>query len=116
MNENKHSVGQAWLQRAKELAQERADSSFAYGELPSDAGENASADAYARSLAADRSLDAHLQPMAHLIDALHLVASKTVLTSGIRAVVDDALAKAGFRAPVPVSDPVRHITIAGVDR
>ncbi|KVH04141.1 hypothetical protein WS84_17525 [Burkholderia anthina] len=116
MNEIKHTLGQAWLQRAKELAQDWADSSFAYGELPSDAGETESADAYARSLAADRSLDAHLQPMAHLIDALHLVASKTVLTSGIRAVVDDALAKAGFRAPMPVSDPVRHITIAGVDR
>ncbi|VWB97679.1 hypothetical protein [Burkholderia lata] len=116
MSEHKHSIGQAWLQRAKELAQERADSSFAYGELPCDAGEIASTDAYARSLTADRSLDAHLRPMAHLIDALHLVASKTVLTSGIRAVVDDALAKAGFHAPVPVSDPVRHITIAGVDR
>ncbi|AOI98126.1 hypothetical protein [Burkholderia sp. LA-2-3-30-S1-D2] len=116
MNGIKHTLGQAWLQRAKDLAQELADSSFAYGELPTDADESASADAYARSHAADRSLDAHLQPMAHLIDALHLVASKTVLTSGIRAVVDDALAKAGFRAPVPVSDPVRHITIAGVDR
>lgn len=116
MNEIKYTLGQAWLLRAKELAQERAESSFAYGELPSDASDSASADAYARSLAADRSLDAHLQPMAHLIDALHLVASKTVLTSGIRAVVDDALAKAGFRAPMPVSDPVRHITIAGVDR
>ncbi|UKV75179.1 hypothetical protein FOC29_28130 [Burkholderia vietnamiensis] len=116
MNEIKHTLGQAWLQRAKELAQEWADSSFAYGELPADACDSASADAYARALAADRLLDAHLQPMAHLIDALHLVASKTVLTYGIRAIVDDALAKAGFAAPMPASDPVRHITIAGVDR
>ncbi|WP_175992596.1 hypothetical protein [Burkholderia vietnamiensis] len=116
MNEIKHTLGQAWLQRAKELAQERADASFAYGELPSDVDDSASADAYARSLAAERSLDAHLQPMVHLIDALHMVASKTVLTYGIRAIVVDALAKAGFAAPMPASDPVRHITIAGVDR
>lgn len=44
-----------------------------------------------------------------LIDALLLVATKTVLPSGIRAVVDNALAKAGVCAP----EPVRHITIAG---
>lgn len=47
MNEIKHTLGQAWLQRAKELAQERADSSFAYGELPPDVDDCASADAYA---------------------------------------------------------------------
>ncbi|RRA01885.1 hypothetical protein [Burkholderia cepacia] len=51
-----------------------------------------------------------------LVTALRLVASKTVLTSGIRAVVDAALGKAGYSAPMPVPDPVRHITIAGIDR
>ncbi|WP_244130846.1 hypothetical protein [Burkholderia pyrrocinia] len=35
-----------------------------------------------------------------LATALRLVASKTVLTSGIRAVVDAALGKAGYSAPV----------------
>ncbi|WP_332455506.1 hypothetical protein [Burkholderia ubonensis] len=46
-----------------------------------------------------------------LASALNLVASKVVLTSGMRAVVDAALAKAGYSAP----EPVRHFTIAGVD-
>ncbi|HDR9029921.1 TPA: hypothetical protein QDB14_004143 [Burkholderia vietnamiensis] len=44
-----------------------------------------------------------------LASALHLVASKTVLTSGIRAVVDAALTKAGYRAP----ELVQHVRIAG---
>ena len=51
-----------------------------------------------------------------IVTALRLVASKTVLTSGIRAVVDAALGKAGCSAPVPVADPVRHITVAGLNR
>ena len=97
MNEHKHTLGQAWLQRTKELVQERADSSFAYGELPSDVGETESADAYARSLAADRSLDAHLQPMAHLIDALHL------------AVGVPLSLMPGIRRPAPLhGHPTRH--------
>ncbi|MBR8443260.1 hypothetical protein KDW23_00935 [Burkholderia cenocepacia] len=48
-----------------------------------------------------------------LATALRLVASKTVLTSGIRAVVDAALDKAGYSAPVPATDPVRHVRICG---
>ncbi|MCW3641803.1 hypothetical protein K6Y74_01030 [Burkholderia cenocepacia] len=44
-----------------------------------------------------------------LVTALRLVASKTVLTSGIRAVVDAALGKAGYRAP----EPIRHVRICG---
>ncbi|MBJ9593203.1 hypothetical protein [Burkholderia seminalis] len=48
-----------------------------------------------------------------LVTALRLVASKTVLTSGIRTVVDAALGKAGYSAPVPVTDPVRHVRICG---
>lgn len=46
-----------------------------------------------------------------LVTALRLVASKTVLTSGIRAVVDAALGKAGFSAPMP--DSLRHVRICG---
>ncbi|KVF49537.1 hypothetical protein [Burkholderia cenocepacia] len=48
-----------------------------------------------------------------IVTALRLVASKTVLTSGIRAVVDAALGKAGYSAPVPVADPVRHVRVCG---
>lgn len=44
-----------------------------------------------------------------LATALRLVASKTVLTSGIRAVVDAALKKAGYPPP----EPVRHVRICG---
>ncbi|AIS95325.1 MULTISPECIES: hypothetical protein [Burkholderia] len=44
-----------------------------------------------------------------LVTALRLVASKTVLTSGIRAVVDAALSKAGCRTP----EPIRHVRICG---
>ncbi|RQZ31561.1 hypothetical protein DIE14_01195 [Burkholderia sp. Bp9017] len=48
-----------------------------------------------------------------IVTALRLVASKTVLTSGIRAVVDAALGKAGYSVPVPVADPVRHVRVCG---
>ncbi|KVU18267.1 hypothetical protein [Burkholderia ubonensis] len=112
MEQTRHTTGQAWLQRAIELATARATANFEYGELGSDCTATESADAYARTLAADLELEAHLRFASEAFDALHLVASKTVLTSGIRAIVDAALAKAGDRAP----EPVRHITVAGVDR
>ncbi|WP_321933447.1 hypothetical protein [Burkholderia cenocepacia] len=48
-----------------------------------------------------------------IVTALRLVASKTVLTSGIRAVVDAALDKAGYSAPMPITDPVRHVRVCG---
>ncbi|MGU7784915.1 hypothetical protein [Burkholderia sp. PU8-34] len=111
MDQNKHTAGQAWLQRAKELAQQRADASFAYGELGTEVTATEAKGVYDRSLAADRALDEHLVPAGEAIDALRLVASKTVLTSGVRAVVDAVLAKAGFGAPAP--DPIRHMRICG---
>ncbi|KUZ78272.1 hypothetical protein [Burkholderia ubonensis] len=109
MGQTKHTAGQAWLRRAIELAAARATANFEYGELGSDCTATESADAHARTLAADLELEAHLRFASEAFDALHLVASKTVLTSGIRAIVDAALAKAGDRAP----EPVRHVMIAG---
>ncbi|KVN30729.1 hypothetical protein WJ63_08090 [Burkholderia pyrrocinia] len=111
MGQTKHTAGQAWLRRAIELAAARATANFEYGELGSDCTTTESADAYARTLAADLELKAHLRFASEAFDALYLVASKTVLTLGIRAIVDAALAMGGDRAP----ETVRHITIAGVD-
>lgn len=125
MNEIKHTPGKIWLQRAKELAQSRADASFAYGALPSDADHHESTEAYERSLAADRALDAHFAEASALIDDLiHAVEAvaevdddarhmfgKPLLISGIRFSIDAALIKAG-RKEAPA--PVRHFTIAGV--
>ena len=48
-----------------------------------------------------------------LATALRLVASKTVLTSGIRAVVDAALDKTCYSVPVPAADPVKHVRVCG---
>ncbi|WP_080421231.1 hypothetical protein [Burkholderia ubonensis] len=50
-----------------------------------------------------------------LASALHLVASKTVLTSGMRAVVDAALMKSGYLAAAPEPEPIRHVRICGED-
>lgn len=112
----RNTIGHAWLNRAITLAAERAAANFEYGDLGTNCTATESADAYARTLAADRELEAHLRFASEAFDALHLVASKTVLTCGVRAIVDAALAKAGCGAPAPATEPVRHFVIAGTDQ
>ncbi|WP_260426246.1 hypothetical protein [Burkholderia sp. Bp8990] len=105
---DKHTAGQAWMNRARSLALQRADASFELGVVTT---ATETREAYGRKVDADNALDTHLQSGADAIDALRLVASKTVLTSGIRAVVDAALAKAGDPSPAP--EAPRHIRICG---